>query len=132
MAELKCPHCGQAFTVDDAELSSIISQIRDKEFNKDLEKRIEELEENMAEKHKLELELVPVLELAQAEALVAVAAVVLAPDRAEVVAAVPDLVLDLAEDQVLAYHRLDEPVHQGHQLERHNPHHWLRLRHSHC
>lgn len=56
MAELKCPHCGQAFTVDDAELSSIISQIRDKEFNKDLEKRIEELEENMAEKHKLELD----------------------------------------------------------------------------
>ncbi|MBP3199148.1 MAG: DUF2130 domain-containing protein [Butyrivibrio sp.] len=56
MAELKCPHCGQAFTVDDAELSSIISQIRDEEFNKDLEKRIEELEENMAEKHKLELD----------------------------------------------------------------------------
>jgi len=23
MAELKCPHCGQAFTVDDTELSSI-------------------------------------------------------------------------------------------------------------
>ena len=56
MAELKCPHCGQAFTVDDAELSSIISQIRDKEFNKDLEKRVAELEDNMTEKHKLELD----------------------------------------------------------------------------
>ena len=31
MAELKCPHCGQAFTVDDTEVSSIIQQIRDKE-----------------------------------------------------------------------------------------------------
>lgn len=27
MAELKCPHCGQAFTVDDAELSSIVTMI---------------------------------------------------------------------------------------------------------
>ena len=26
MAELKCPHCGQAFTVDDTELSSITQQ----------------------------------------------------------------------------------------------------------
>ena len=56
MAELKCPHCGQAFTVDDAELSSIISQIRDREFNKDVEKRIEELENNLEKKHKIELE----------------------------------------------------------------------------
>ncbi|PWT28755.1 DUF2130 domain-containing protein [Butyrivibrio fibrisolvens] len=56
MAELKCPHCGQAFTVDDTELSSIMSQIRDKEFNKDLDKRISDLERNMAEKHQLELE----------------------------------------------------------------------------
>ncbi|WP_027219109.1 DUF2130 domain-containing protein [Butyrivibrio fibrisolvens] len=56
MAELKCPHCGQAFTVDDTELSSIVSQIRDKEFNKELDKRISELEKNMAEKHQLELD----------------------------------------------------------------------------
>ena len=39
MAELKCPHCGQAFTVDDTELSSITQQIRDKEFEKDLKSR---------------------------------------------------------------------------------------------
>ncbi len=56
MAELKCPHCGQAFTVDDAELSSIVSQIRDSEFNKDLNNRINELEEHMQEKHELEME----------------------------------------------------------------------------
>ncbi|MBO4725677.1 MAG: DUF2130 domain-containing protein [Firmicutes bacterium] len=55
MAELKCPHCGQAFTVDDAELSSILGQIRDQEFTKDVEKRIAELETSLAEKHKLEL-----------------------------------------------------------------------------
>lgn len=56
MAELKCPHCGQAFTVDDTELSSIVQQIRDKEFEKDLSSRISELEEHMQEKHELELE----------------------------------------------------------------------------
>ncbi|SEQ67750.1 DUF2130 domain-containing protein [Butyrivibrio sp. TB] len=58
MAELKCPHCGQAFTVDDAELSSIVSQIRDREFNKDVNSRLLELETTMAEKHQLELDAV--------------------------------------------------------------------------
>lgn len=56
MAELKCPHCGQAFTVDDTELSSIVQQIRDKEFEKDIEKRISELKENMMMTHRLEME----------------------------------------------------------------------------
>ena len=56
MAELKCPHCGQAFTVDDTELSSITQQIRDKEFEKDLKSRISELETHLQEKHRLEME----------------------------------------------------------------------------
>ena len=51
MAELKCPHCGQAFTVDDTELSSIIKQIRDSEFEKDIHVRLEQ--EN--KRHALEL-----------------------------------------------------------------------------
>ena len=55
MAELKCPHCGQMFTVNDTELSSIVRQVRDAEFQKDLDARISELEEHMAEKHDLEL-----------------------------------------------------------------------------
>ena len=63
MAELKCPHCGQAFTVDDTELSSIVKQIRDAEFERDLNKRINELEEHMQEKHELELK----TKLAEAE-----------------------------------------------------------------
>lgn len=56
MAELKCPHCGQAFTVDDTELSSITQQIRDKEFEKDLKSRISELKAHLQEKHRLEME----------------------------------------------------------------------------
>lgn len=56
MAELKCPHCGQAFTVDDTELSSIVQQIRDREFEKDLENRVSELKEHMVKTHKIEME----------------------------------------------------------------------------
>lgn len=55
MAELKCPHCGQAFTVDDTEVSSIVRQIRDREFDKELKSRVSEIEEHMREKHELEL-----------------------------------------------------------------------------
>ena len=55
MAELKCPHCGQAFTVDDTELSSIVQQIRDKEFEKDLNMRTSELQRHLEEKHALEI-----------------------------------------------------------------------------
>ncbi len=55
MAELKCPHCGQAFTVDDAELGSIISQIRDAEFEKELDKKAGMLTEHLKEKHELEV-----------------------------------------------------------------------------
>lgn len=56
MAELKCPHCGQTFTVDDTELSSIVQQIRDKEFEKDLENRVCELKEHMLQTHKIEMQ----------------------------------------------------------------------------
>lgn len=55
MAELKCPHCGQAFTVDDTELSSIVKQIRDKEFKKDLDTRVSEVEKHLVEVHKQEM-----------------------------------------------------------------------------
>lgn len=46
MSELKCPHCGQNFSVDDAELASITSQIRDKEFQKELDQRLNEYKRN--------------------------------------------------------------------------------------
>ena len=55
MAELKCPHCGQAFTVDDTELSSIVKQIRDKEFEKDLNSRLSEMENHLLKEHALEI-----------------------------------------------------------------------------
>ena len=55
MAELRCPHCGQAFTVDGSELDSIVKQIRDGEFKREVDERVEELVHHLAEKHEVDL-----------------------------------------------------------------------------
>jgi len=55
MSELKCPHCGTVFTVDDTELASIVSQIRDSEFDKDISRRLSEMKEHLTKEHALEL-----------------------------------------------------------------------------
>ena len=44
MNEIKCPNCGQLFTVDEAGFSAILSQVRTKEFDKEIEKRMSEYE----------------------------------------------------------------------------------------
>ena len=43
MKELKCPKCGSVFSVDEADYASILSQVRNAEFEADLHKRLEEL-----------------------------------------------------------------------------------------
>ena len=53
MKELKCPHCGSVFTVDEADYASIVSQVKNAEFDAEVERRIEELEA----RHKAEQEL---------------------------------------------------------------------------
>ena len=55
MAELKCPHCGQVFTVDGSELDSIVKQIRDGEFRHDVDERVAETVRSLTEKHEIEL-----------------------------------------------------------------------------
>lgn len=40
MNEIKCPHCGQVFTIDETEYTSLLSQIRDHAFNDELNKRL--------------------------------------------------------------------------------------------
>ena len=41
MNEIKCPKCGTVFQIDEADYDSIVKQIRDKEFEKELEEREE-------------------------------------------------------------------------------------------
>lgn len=37
MSELKCPHCGKAFTVDESEYSQLVKQVRDAEFTREVQ-----------------------------------------------------------------------------------------------
>lgn len=43
MKELKCPQCGNVFAVDEADYASIVSQVRNTEFEAELERRIKEM-----------------------------------------------------------------------------------------
>lgn len=45
MNEIKCPHCGQVFTVDESDYNAILAQVRGKEFDKELVSREKTLEE---------------------------------------------------------------------------------------
>ena len=41
MHEIKCPHCGKAFNIDEAGYADILKQVRDEAFDKDLHDRLE-------------------------------------------------------------------------------------------
>ena len=43
MKEIKCPKCGSIFTVDEADYASIVSQVRNVEFEEELTRRISEM-----------------------------------------------------------------------------------------
>ena len=45
MEQIKCPHCGEYFTIDESGYTAIVNQIRDKEFEKQIEKNKKEVEE---------------------------------------------------------------------------------------
>lgn len=46
MHEIKCPHCGKAFKIDEAGYADIAKQVRDKEFEKNLHERLELAEQD--------------------------------------------------------------------------------------
>ena len=41
MAEIRCPHCGEVFQVDETEYAQIVRQVRDAEFQRELAAREE-------------------------------------------------------------------------------------------
>lgn len=45
MKELICPNCHKAFTVDEADYASIVNQVKNTEFNEEVDRRIAELRE---------------------------------------------------------------------------------------
>lgn len=54
MNEIKCPNCGTVIKIDESIYAKIVKQVRDKEFNEDLKKRLEE--EHQREEQALELQ----------------------------------------------------------------------------
>lgn len=48
MAEIRCPHCGEAFTVDETEYAQIVKQVRDAEFERDIAERVELVRQGQA------------------------------------------------------------------------------------
>ncbi len=41
MHEIKCPHCGKAFKIDEAGYADIVKQVRDRKFEQELKERLE-------------------------------------------------------------------------------------------
>jgi hypothetical protein len=41
MNQIKCPHCGKEFTIDEASYSDIVSQIKNKEFQSEVHEKLE-------------------------------------------------------------------------------------------
>ena len=54
MNEIKCPNCGTVIKIDESIYAKIVKQVRDKEFNEDLNKRLEE--EHLREEQALEIQ----------------------------------------------------------------------------
>ena len=46
MPEIRCPKCGEVFTVDESGYAAIVSQIKDAEFHKELCERVAQLEKS--------------------------------------------------------------------------------------
>ena len=45
MKEIKCPKCGTAITVNDADFADILNQVRTEEFNAELERRVADMQQ---------------------------------------------------------------------------------------
>lgn len=54
MHQIKCPHCGKEFTIDEASYADILNQVRTKEFNNEIHEKLTQIKSQ----HKSELALV--------------------------------------------------------------------------
>ena len=48
MKELKCPKCGNVFTVDESDYADIVNQVKTKEFQAEVDRRMKEMEDRQA------------------------------------------------------------------------------------
>lgn len=57
MNEIKCPHCGMVFTINETEYSQLLAQVRGNEFEKEIHERLEREKALLTEKSKNDLQL---------------------------------------------------------------------------
>lgn len=58
MKEIKCPHCGKVFSVDEADYAYIVNQVRNTEFDSEVNRRMTELNhQQKTEQERLKAEL---------------------------------------------------------------------------
>lgn len=58
MKEIKCPHCGKVFSVDEADYAYIVNQVRNTEFDSEVSRRMTELShQQKTEQERLKAEL---------------------------------------------------------------------------
>ena len=43
MHQIKCPHCGKEFTIDEASYADILNQVRTKEFNDEIHEKLDQI-----------------------------------------------------------------------------------------
>jgi len=55
MKEIKCPHCGKQFTIDESGYLEIVNQIKDQQFASELKAREESLKKQLEAENKLSL-----------------------------------------------------------------------------
>ncbi|MBR2589106.1 DUF2130 domain-containing protein [Candidatus Saccharibacteria bacterium] len=56
MSEIKCPNCGKTFQVDESSYAVILSQVRSKEFEKDVHEKLEQVSREYQSELKLAME----------------------------------------------------------------------------
>ena len=56
MRELKCPHCGNVFTVDESDYAALLNQVKNSEFEHELSRRLHEIEQNQQAKMTAQLQ----------------------------------------------------------------------------
>ena len=56
MKELKCPHCGNVFTVDESDYAALLHQVKNSAFESEVSRRVQELEKTQQMQYQLQLQ----------------------------------------------------------------------------
>ena len=56
MNELKCPHCGQVFTIDEGQYAAIVQQVRGKEFDEAVQRETSTMRQALNAQHQIDIQ----------------------------------------------------------------------------